>query len=115
MNVVHDNFSKQVIRELTRVDNIFYLLILMIIRDDLGRELNVGGHLGNSDHGKARFSLRWEEAYRNINFLQRHNFRRVDYEELRRHLERINWDQVDGDGEVKSVREDRGFLPDQTK
>ena len=64
IKLVQDNFLNQVIREPTRGDNILDLILTN--GDDLVKETDVGGQLGNSDHCEIRFILEGENGLRSI-------------------------------------------------
>ena len=59
LKLVQDNFLNQIIREPTRGDSILDLILTN--RDDLVKEADVGGQLGNSDHCEIRFILKGEK------------------------------------------------------
>ena len=88
LKLVQDNFLNKVIREHTTGDNILDLIVTN--GDDLVKEADVGGQLGNSDHCEIRFILKGEEDLRSVNMHRVPDFRRTNYEGLRRHLEGIN-------------------------
>ncbi len=102
LRVLQDNFLKQVVTEPTRGDNI---LDLVLTNDEnMISEVDVGSQLGCSDHREIRFNLEWEENGDN-NLTLVPDFRRANYEGLRRHLEEVNWESIGlgGDGQGNCV------------
>lgn len=85
LELINDNFLRQLINEPTRENNILDLIITN--RDDLVYNLEVGGRLGNSDHEEIRFNIQWVNGLKNENSALVPDFRRGNYEALRKHLE----------------------------
>ncbi len=56
-------------------------------------EVDVGSQLGCSDHREIRFNLEWEVNHNN-NLVLVPEFRRANYEGLRRHLEEVDWESL---------------------
>ncbi len=97
LGVLQDNFLKQVVREPTRGENILGLVLTN--NEKMISEVDVGSQLGCSDHREIRFSLEWEVNHSN-NLVLILDFRRANYEGLRRHLEEVNWKSLEvGDDE----------------
>ena len=89
LKVLQDNFLKQVVTEPTRGENILDLVLTN--NENMINEVEVGSQLGSSDHREIRFNLEWEVS-RDDNLVLVPDFRRANYEGLRRHLEGINWE-----------------------
>ena len=85
LDVINDNFLRQLVNVPTRENNI--LDLILTDRDDLVNNLEVGGRLGNSDHEEIRFNIKWECRLKNENKALVPDFRRGNYEALRKHLE----------------------------
>ena len=99
LNVVQNNFLKQVIREPTRQGNILDL-VLTKSENDIS-EVEVGGQLGNSDHNEIRFNVKWGGKFKGCNNVKVPDFRRADYTGLRNQLADVNWEAI-GVGEYGS-------------
>ena len=101
LGVLQDNFLKQVVREPTRGENI---LDLVLTNNDNISEVDIGSQLDCSDHREIRFNLEWEVNHNN-NLVLVPDFRRANYEGLRRRLEGVNWEflEVGDDGPGNSV------------
>ena len=56
LTVIQDNFLKQVINEPTRGNNLLDLVLTN--RDSMVSDVDIGDHLGNSDHSEIRFKLK---------------------------------------------------------
>ena len=98
LNVIQDNFLKQVILEPTRGDNV--LDLALINREELVQQVEVGGKLGNSDHSEIRLDLKWSETRNTRNKSKVPDFRKADYDKLREYLQGVNWPGVVRSGEV---------------
>ena len=83
LKLVQDNFLNQVIKEPTRGDNILDLILTN--GDDLVKEADIGGQLGNSDHCEIRHILKGENDVRSVNKHRVPDFRKANYDGLRRH------------------------------
>ena len=103
LKLVQNNFLNQVIREPTKGDNILDLILTN--QDDLVKETDVGKQLGNSDHCEIRFILQGEKDVRSVNKHRVPDFRKANYEGLRRHLKGISWSPLEREGEVRSSSE----------
>ena len=86
LTVIQDNFLKQVIEEPTRGNSILDLVLTN--RDNMVREVEIGEHLGNSDHCEIRFKLSWEEKEQRVNLLRIPDFRKGNYQMMRELLGR---------------------------
>ncbi len=102
LRVLQDNFLTQVVTEPTRGGNILDLVLTN--NENMICEVDVGSKLSNSNHRKVRFNLKWE-VNRDNNLTLVPDFRRANYEGLRRHLEEVNWELLglEGDGQENSV------------
>lgn len=88
LKVIQDNFLKHTVTEPTRGNNILDLVLTN--NENMVSELDVGGELGGSDHKEIRFNLDWAVIHK-LNIVLVPDFRRANYEGLRRHLEEVNW------------------------
>ena len=100
LKLVQDNFLNQVITEPT----IEYNSLGLIITNGhyLAEEADVGKQLGNIDHCKITFIMKGEEGLRSVHKHKVPDFRRANYEGLKRHLEEISWSRLEREGEVRS-------------
>ena len=69
--------------------------------NDLVKEADVGGQLGNSDHCEIRFILKGGKDVRSVNKHRVPDFKKANYEGLRRHLKRISWSWLKREDEFK--------------
>ena len=102
LKIMQDNFLKQVVMEPTRGNNILDLIITN--SDDTVEQVDVGGYLGNSDHREIRCKIKIERATRDKNVSKIPDFRRGNFQGLRRYLRGINWRQME------EVRSQEGVL-----
>ena len=58
INIIQDNFFKQIVNKPTRESSILDLVLM--IRDNLVSNMEIGGKLGNSDHRKISFKIKWD-------------------------------------------------------
>ena len=82
-------------REPTRGNNILDLILTKDENDICGVE--VGGQVGNSDHSEIRFILKWHGrlCIKN-NSIKVPDFRKENFEELRKHLAELSSEGVVG-------------------
>ena len=59
LQVIQDNFLKQLVLEPTRVNNILDLILTN--REEAISQVEIGGKLGNSDHSEIRFDIKWKQ------------------------------------------------------
>ncbi len=73
-------------------------------------QVEIGGQLGNSDHREIRYNLKWEETFRSKNTSKIPDFRRVDFEELKRYLQGVDRQRMQGEvrsgTELREIRQD---------
>ena len=84
IEVINDSFLRQLVNVPTRGNNI--LDLVLTDREDLVNNLEVGGRLGNSDHEEIRFNIKWGCCQVNENKALVPDFRRGNYQALRKHL-----------------------------
>ena len=77
----------QIIEDPTRGNSI--LDLVLTDRDSMVSEVEIGEHLGSSDHCEIRIKLRWEEKEEKVNLLRRPDFRVGNYQKMRELLGRI--------------------------
>ena len=58
INIIQDNFLKQIVSELTREDNVLNLVITN--RDNLVTNMEIGEKLGSSDHHEILLKNWWD-------------------------------------------------------
>ena len=104
--VLQDNFLKQVVREPTRGENILDLVLTN--NENMISGVDVGSQLGCSDHREIRFNLEWEVNHNN-NLVIVPDFRRANYEGLRRHLEEVNWEYLEVGDEGQEISVERTY------
>ena len=83
INVFHENFLKQLVRESTGEDSI--LDLVLTYRDNLDSNMEIGVKLGTSDHQEILFKIKWDMKL-SLNHVQVPDFRKANYEGLRKHL-----------------------------
>lgn len=81
--VIQDSFLKPLIKTPKREDRILDLLLTN--REDIVSNIEIGDTLGNSDHKEVRLNVNWEKRLNSNNTLVP-DFRKADFEGLRRHL-----------------------------
>ena len=106
LGVLQDNFLKQVVREPTRGENILDLVLTN--NENMISGVDVGSQLGCSDHREIRFNLEWEANHSN-NLVIVPDFRRANYEGLRRHLEEVNWEYLEVGDEGQEISVERTY------
>ena len=87
LNVVQDNFLRQIINEPTRGNNILDLVLTN--REEVIKDTEIGGNLGNSDHCEIRFKMKWNGIDSSMNNVKIPDFRRANYNGLRTYLEAV--------------------------
>ena len=101
LKLVQDNFLSQIIREPTRADDILDLILTN--GDDLVKEADVGRQLGNRDRCQIRCVLKEEKDFSSVSKHRIPDFRRANYEGLRRRLEGISWSRLEREGEIRFI------------
>ena len=82
INVVNDNFLKQLVNQPTRDNNILDLILTN--KENLVCDLEIGGRLGNSDHEEIRFNFKRESGIKNENKIMMPDFRKANFTELKK-------------------------------
>lgn len=115
LNVVQDSFFKQLVTEPTRQGNILDLVLTK--NESLVSQVEIGARFENSDHHEIRFRI---NAGREVehNMVLVPDFRKANYQSLRHHLQRINWEEIGlgrQDDQNKGVEFQYNFLATETQ
>ncbi|XP_073519598.1 uncharacterized protein [Phyllobates terribilis] len=91
LSIIKDNYLSQLVQEPTRGTALLDLILTN--RPDRITEVQVGGHLGNSDHNIIQFHMCFSRVP-SKGVTKTLNFRRAKFDQLRDALHLIDWDSI---------------------